>query len=305
MVVPGSRRIKVGLFLPTAKNPFTHHMPGWDELLSIVRTAEDIGFDSVYVGDHLIMRFDPSEPIGVWESCSLISAIAASTKTMQLGLLMSCTSFRNPALLAKMAATIDEISGGRFSLGLGAGWHQPEFEAFGYPFDHRVDRFEEAVTIATTLLREGGIDFDGRYHQLRDCELLPRGPRPGGLPIVMGGKGPRMLRLAATYADIWNRDFAPEGSIADLPTWKERVDAACEDVKRDPATLGRTAAVTIDMPGCMEARQDWNALSGNPEELAQSLHAYADAGFSEVQVWLEPATLAGLEAFAPTLEFIC
>jgi alkanesulfonate monooxygenase SsuD/methylene tetrahydromethanopterin reductase-like flavin-dependent oxidoreductase (luciferase family) len=232
----------------------------------------------------------------------MLAAIAASTKTIQIGILMACTSFRNPALLAKMAATIDEISGGRPPPGLGAGWHEPEFQAFGYPFDHRVDRFEEDTIIITTLLREGRIDFDGTYRQVRDCELLPRGPRPGGIPIVMGGKGPRMLRLAAKHADIWNRDFAPEGSIAELPIWTERVDAACIAVNRDPSTLGRTAAVMIDMAGSLNTGDGWNRLTGSVEDIAQSLLAYADAGISEVQIWIEPGTVAGLEAFAPVLE---
>jgi alkanesulfonate monooxygenase SsuD/methylene tetrahydromethanopterin reductase-like flavin-dependent oxidoreductase (luciferase family) len=303
MSAPRRRPLKVGLFLPTFENPFTRSTPSWNELRAIAKCSEDAGFDSLNLGDHLLMRFDPDDPMGVWEGGSMIAAIAATTRNIQIGLLMACTAYRNPGLLAKMATTVDEISDGRLTLGLGAGWHEPEFLAFGYPFDHRVDRFEEAVVIITTLVRKGRIDFDGTHHQMRECELLPHGPRPEGLPIAIGAKGPRMLELAARHADIWNRDFFPESAISDLPVWRARVDAACQAVNRDPATLERTAAVAIDLPGGTP-REGWNALTGTPEDLAESLRAYANAGISHVQIWLEPSTLAGIEVFAPTLEIL-
>ena len=160
----------------------------------MTRAIEDLGFDSVWVGEHLLYRWPDRPPRGPWEAWTLLSAIAASTTRIELGPLVACTNFHNPALLAKQAATIDEISGGRFVLGLGAGWNETEFRAFGYPYDHRIDRFEEAFTIIRTLLREGAIDFDGRWYQARDCELLPRGPRPDGPPLMIGSNGPRMLR---------------------------------------------------------------------------------------------------------------
>lgn len=189
------RPVKVGLFLMYA--------PSWSDVKQLATRAEAIGFDSVWVMDHLTMRRDSgTEP--VWEGWSLLSALAATTRRVEIGTLVVATSFRNPALLAKMADTVDEISGGRLILGLGAGWHEPEYRAFGYPFDHRVSRFEEALTIIRTLLREGRIDYDGQYYQARDCELAPRGPRSHGPPILVGGSGERMLGLLARYADYWN-----------------------------------------------------------------------------------------------------
>ena len=139
---------------------------------------------------------------------------------------------------------------------LGAGWHQPEFDAFGYPFDHRVGRFEEAIQIIAPLLREGRVDFEGAYYSARDCELRPRGPRPQGPPILVGSssKGERMLRLSARYADVWNRDFDAVNpgyepySMEDLLASQEKVDAACLEVGRDPATLARTVGVWVDLP---------------------------------------------------------
>jgi alkanesulfonate monooxygenase SsuD/methylene tetrahydromethanopterin reductase-like flavin-dependent oxidoreductase (luciferase family) len=208
-----------------------------------------------------------------------------------------------------MADTVDEISGGRLTLGLGSGWHEPEFLAFGYPFDRRVSRFAEALTIISGLLRDGQIDFEGTYYQVRDCELRPRGPRPQGPPILIGAEGSRMLRLAAQFADAWGRDFDRVNpdvvpySAEDLAAWQQRVDAACAAVERDPGTLERTAAVLVDLPE-VTGREGWNALTGSPEELAEGLRAYARAGFTHVQLWVEPGTIAGIEAFAPVLELL-
>jgi alkanesulfonate monooxygenase SsuD/methylene tetrahydromethanopterin reductase-like flavin-dependent oxidoreductase (luciferase family) len=306
----GRRPLKVGLFLTAFDQPWADApAPRWDELVARTRRAEEIGFDSVWVPDHLLLRDGDEDPVGGWEDWSLLAALAASTERVELGPLVACTAFRNPALFAKMADTIDEISGGRLTLGLGAGWHEPEFQAFGYPFDHRVSRFEEAVTIIHGLLKHGQIDFEGTYYQARDCELRPRGPRAPEPPIMIGGSGARMLGLTARFADIWNRDFDkvnPElkpFSPEDLAAWGPRVDAACVEVGRDPATLERTAAVLVDLP-IAPGREGWNALTGSTEELAAGLQCYASAGFTHVQVWLEPSTIAAIEAFAPVLELL-
>jgi alkanesulfonate monooxygenase SsuD/methylene tetrahydromethanopterin reductase-like flavin-dependent oxidoreductase (luciferase family) len=210
-------------------------------------------------------------------------------------------------LLAKMADTVDEISGGRLILGLGAGWCESEFRAFGYPFDHRVGRFEEALTITAGLLRNGQMDYQGTYYQVRECELRPRGPRPQGPPILVGSSstGVRMLRLAAQHADIWNRDFDAVNpglepySAADLTASQTRVDAACAKVGRDPATLERTVGVWVDLPSAPS--RGWDALTGTPEEMAAGLRVYADTGYTQVQVWLNDQTINGIEAFAPVL----
>ena len=174
------RPLKVGLMLPDTELEMGGGSARWNDLLRMAQLAEEMGFDSIWVSDHLIFRFEDKAPQGVWECWSLLAALAAVTQRVELGPLVSCTSFRNPALLAKIADTIDEISGGRLILGLGAGWHEPEYTAFGYPFDHRVSRFAEAMAIIHGLLRHGQVDLDGTYYQARDCELRPRGPRPPG-----------------------------------------------------------------------------------------------------------------------------
>ncbi len=310
-VMPSIRRrpLKIGLFLPLWEDRTSGVVPPWTEILARAKAAEAVGFDSLWVPDHLFFRFPETEPGGVWEGWSVLAALAAVTERVELGQLVTCSAFRNPALLAKMADTVDEISGGRLTLGLGAGWHEPEFQAFGYPFDRRVSRFEEAVTIIHGLLKHGQIDFGGTYYQARDCELRPRGPRPIGPPIMIGGSGPRMLGLTARFADSWSRDFDkvnPElvpFSPEDLATWGPRVDAACIGVGRDPATLERTAAMLVDLP-IAPGRERWDALSGSPEALAEGLRGYARAGFSHVQIWLEPATITGIEAFVQVLELL-
>ena len=240
----------------------------------------------------------------------MLAALAATTTRITLGPFVTCTGYRTPALLAKMADTVDEISDGRLILGLGAGWHEPEYRAFGYPYDHRVSRFEEAFTIIRSLLREGHVDFSGTYYQARDCELRPRGPRPQGPPLMAGSTGPRMLRITAPHVDAWNAEWS--GSAAAIPPRRIVVDAACQEVGRDPATLERTAGVVVDLPG-RRALPGGNTfadvrvgmgppMSGPPDELASQLRAYADEGITHLQVWIAPLTLSGIEAFARVLE---
>ena len=165
--------MKIGIQLPEVER-----VVRWPELREMAVTAERIGLDSIWVGDHLLYRGDGSPARGPWEAWSTLAALAAVTERVEIGPLVASTSFHNPAMLAKKAATIDEISGGRLILGLGAGWNEVEYAAYGFPFDHRVSRFEEAFTIVRRLLTTGRCDFHGTYFQLDDCELLPRGPRP-------------------------------------------------------------------------------------------------------------------------------
>lgn len=299
---PG-RPLKVGIQLPEVEREVR-----WPELLDMVRAIEDLGFDSIWLGEHLLYRWPDREPRGPWEAWTLMAAIAATTSRVEFGPLVACTNFHNPALLAKQATTIDEISGGRFILGLGAGWNETEFRAYGFPYDHRVDRFEEAFTIIRNLLREGAIDFDGRWYQARDCELLPRGPRPGGPPLMIGSNGPRMLRATLPYVDSWNSWFAETGNRpAGVPALRDRVDEACRDVGRDPADVARTVAVLVRLPGGAGRLQgDYGqdsapSVEGNPLEIAEILRGFAGEGIGHVQLVLDPITLESIRALQPVL----
>ena len=316
MESPGRRALKVGLVLPQFEDLMAGRTARWNDLLAMARRAEALGFDSLWLVDHLLYRFpfddDTQPPHGLWECWSLLAALAAATERVELGTIVACTNFRNPALLAKMADTVDEISGGRLILGLGAGYHAFELRAFGYPTDRLVGRFEEALTIIRGLLRDGHVDFAGGYYAARGCELRPRGPRPGGPPLLIGTRGERMLRLTARHADGWNAWGC--NTAAAVPALRERVDTACAAVGRDPATLERTVSVMVDLPGFAQVPRvpwvtDFRAgygppASGPPEELAGVLRGLAGEGIGHAQLLLEPNTVDGIEAFAPVLELL-
>jgi alkanesulfonate monooxygenase SsuD/methylene tetrahydromethanopterin reductase-like flavin-dependent oxidoreductase (luciferase family) len=193
-------------------------------------------------------------------------------------------------------------------LGLGAGYHKPEYDAFGYPYDHRASRFEEAFTIIHTLLREGTIDFDGKYYSARECELRPRGPRPSGPPIMIGSRGPRVLRFTMPHADAWNAWLVGGRSHPDaVPAMRDAVDAACRDVGRDPATVERTLSIMIDQTGTREfpfsvLPDPVEPLGGSPQEIAAAIRAFADQGISHLQLYLVPNTLQSIERFGAVLE---
>jgi alkanesulfonate monooxygenase SsuD/methylene tetrahydromethanopterin reductase-like flavin-dependent oxidoreductase (luciferase family) len=301
------RPLKVGILLPQVEGRYGGGTAGWAELLAMTRRAEEIGLDSVWTIDHFVLAYPGGAAQGLWECWSLMAALAASTRRVEIGTLVTPTGFRSPALLAKMADTVDEISGGRLILGLGAGWVESEFRMLGLPFDQRVGRFAEALAIIHGLLKDGAVDFEGRYYSARECELRPRGPRAGGPPILIGAASPRMLRLVARYADLWNAIFTlmpPVGRPEGVPAYTALLDAACREAGRDPATLARTVAIfaRFDLPGQVEHPTRATPLTGTPEELAEVMRAYARAGVAHLQVYLDPMTMAGLEALAPVLE---
>ncbi len=175
------RRMKLGVMPSLGEGSMDDKTPHYTDIQAMAQTAERIGLDSFWLADHLIYRYPGKDENGCWEVFTFLSAVAAVTSKIEIGPLVACTSFRNPALLAKMADALDEISDGRFILGLGCGWHEPEYDAFGYPFDHRVGRFEEAMAIIAPLLREGKVDFHGQYYDVIEMRSSSRAarPRPG------------------------------------------------------------------------------------------------------------------------------
>ncbi len=313
---------RIGFFLGSMVGGMRDGKMGWRAIGALAQRAEAVGFDSFWVPDHLLFRFEGEAPHAPWEGWSILSALAATTTRIGIGSLVVSTGFRNPGLLAKMADTVDEISGGRFTLGLGSGWHEPEYRAYGYPLDHKIDRFEEAVMVIHTLLREGHIDHAGRYYTLRDCELRPRGPRPLGPPILIGALTgrPRMLRLATTYADIWNGWLVPTRSYADQgAVLLESIGEACVAVGRDPASIGKTVGLLVDQsPGAgqdkeklyvsrgalHEDRPHQEPLVGPPERIAEELLRFGALGFDEIQISPSLDGLAAVEAMAPVIELV-
>src|SRR5262249_12689804 len=269
---------------------------------AIAQQAETDGFDSIWLADHLLYR-TPGEPTGgIWECWTMLGALAEATQRVAIGTLVLCNSFRHPAILAKMATTADEVSGGRLILGVGAGWNEPEYQAFGLPFDHRVARFEEALQILKPLLHEGRVDFAGQYYQARDCEIVPRGPRADGPPLMVGSEGPRMLKLTAQYAGLWNTGYmgTPDTMAAPLAA----LAAACREVGRDPATVGITALIGLWFPDLQAKRPSFfdHPLTGTPAEIAAAMCGYAELGLRHIMFQCEPYTPEALQRLTAALQ---
>lgn len=297
------RRVDVGLVLFAGEGLSPKHVDPGLSVIELGQRGEAVGFDSISVHDHL--RWDlEAGPHGFWDSFSILAALAAVTTRVRLAISVLNTPFRNPALVAKTAETIDMISGGRFVLGMGAGGGPPvEYESFGLPGDHRYTRFAEAVEIVRALLREGHSTISGDYYQTQDCLLRPRGPRPAGLPIGIAAEGPRMIDLAVRYADEWN-GFSLATPLPDMfDPVMERVDAACENVGRDRATLRRVVDITVaptnetglDIAGL------GTPINGTADEIAEQIAAFSDHGINEVRAYLLPQSAATIEAMRPVI----
>jgi alkanesulfonate monooxygenase SsuD/methylene tetrahydromethanopterin reductase-like flavin-dependent oxidoreductase (luciferase family) len=291
--------MKIGVVVPMSLSDGSGQMPSWEEVLAFAQRAEALGLDSVWVCDHFLSGPPEQPPEGIHEGWTILSALTAKTSRVELGQLVMCVSFRNPALLAKMATTADAVSGGRLLLGLGAGWYDPEYVAFGYPTDHRVGRFEEALQIIGPLLRGESVAFAGRYHEVRDAMLLPPPDRP--IPILVAANGPRMLRLTARYADAWNTawfgypDHRLRQRLADL-------EIALDAEDRDPTTLRRTVGMhVLDPDATTSDKGDEVAFGGSVDELARAIDAYEMLAFDDVIVLLQPMTERSLDRLAEAL----
>jgi alkanesulfonate monooxygenase SsuD/methylene tetrahydromethanopterin reductase-like flavin-dependent oxidoreductase (luciferase family) len=298
-----NRPRKIGLQLPEVER-----LVRWSELRQMAQLAEQIGFDSLWVGDHLIYLPPDQAPKGPWEAWSVLAALAEATERVELAPLVACTAFHNPAILAKKAATIDEISGGRLILGLGAGWNLPDFQPFGFPYDHRVGRFEEAFTIIRTLLADGEIDFHGEFYDLPNCLLVPNGPRAGDLPLLVGSIGERMLRATLPYIGAWNvwfEDF--ENDPLKLRDVMARVDRIAEDVGRDPSTFSHSVALLVGVLGSTHRPSVYPSkgqtpIGGSTAEIAEKIDAFYEEGVDHIQIVLTPITLEAIETLAPVVE---
>jgi probable F420-dependent oxidoreductase len=294
------RPLGLGLNLPYVEDSMDGRTPRWADVLEMAQTAESIGFDAVWVSDHVGFGDPGGEWTGAWESWTLLSALAASTRRVALGTYVLAVAFRHPALLAKMAETLDEVSGGRVILGIGAGWNEPEFASYGVPFDERFGRFEDGLRIITDMLRHGSSTHEGRTIRTRNARLEPRGPRPGGLPVMVGANGPRMLRLTAELADHWNGGLR---SSDEVPAQLEALEAACREVGRDPASLTRSVEVVVRTSAARpDALGQAREIRGEPDAIAAELRRFGALGIDHLQVQLRPNSIDGVMAFAPVIE---
>jgi alkanesulfonate monooxygenase SsuD/methylene tetrahydromethanopterin reductase-like flavin-dependent oxidoreductase (luciferase family) len=257
----------------------------------MARAAEAVGFDSVWVGDHLLHRAEDGGERGPWEAWTMLAALGAATERVDVGPLVACTAFHPPGLIARMAATVAEISGGRFVLGLGAGWNEEEFRAFGLPFDHRVSRFEESFTIIRSLLAGERVTLRGRHFDVDDAVLLPRPAAPPRLMI--GSNGTRMLAATLPHVDAWNTWYEDYGNSPDgFAKLNERITGAARDAGRDPGGIERSACVLIALDRSSERpfRRDGPAVTGSADQIASVLRELREAGADETILVVDPIT---------------
>jgi alkanesulfonate monooxygenase SsuD/methylene tetrahydromethanopterin reductase-like flavin-dependent oxidoreductase (luciferase family) len=298
-----SRPLRVGVQLPEVER-----VVRWPEYRAMAEAAEELGFDSIWLGDHLLYRAEGEADRGPWDVWTLLGALAAVTRRVQLGPLVACTGFHPPGMIARMAAGIDEVSGGRLILGLGCGWNRGEFAAFGIPYDHRVARFEEAHEIIRRLVAGEHATLNGTYWDVDDAVLLP--PPARKIPLMIGSNGPRMLGVALPHADWWNTWWDGYGNtVAGFADLNTRIDAAAESAGRAPNDVARSACVLVTVDPAtaervMRPRAEVAPLAGDPQVLAAHLRGLADAGADEAILVLDPITEGSIRAVAPTLELL-
>ena len=292
-----TRPCKVGVQLPEVER----FVP-WPEYIDLARRAESAGYDSIWVGDHLVYDLPDGSTRGPYEAWATLAAIAAATERVEIGPLVASTGFHAPAMLAKQAATVDAISQGRLILGLGAGWNRREFNAFGFPYDRRVSRFGEALGIIAPLLREGRTTFHGQYYHVDDCVLDPRPVRAGGPPIMLGSNSPRMLSIGLPVVDSWNVWWSIyDNSVERFTQVKAEVDAVIPEGR----TVDATAAVLVTLPGgrgrLMGETYDASVTTVTPDDLGQHIRGLADAGAKHLQLVLDPITADSIDTVGAVL----
>jgi alkanesulfonate monooxygenase SsuD/methylene tetrahydromethanopterin reductase-like flavin-dependent oxidoreductase (luciferase family) len=291
------RPIRIGVQLPEVERDVR-----WPEYVAMARAAEEVGFDSIWVGDHLLYRGDGRER-APWDAWTLLAGLASTTERVTLGPLVACTAFHRPGVLARTAAAVDELSGGRLVVALGAGWNDPEFRAFGIPFDRRVARFTEAFEIVRRLLAGERVTFAGAHETVRDAVLLPRPSRRP--PLMVGATGRRMLAATLPYVNAWNIWYEWYGNTPEgLAAANSIVDEAARRAGRDPAAITRSACALVVLDRAGRERplaEDVPPLEGSPERIAAGLRDLADAGADEAILVVSPITERSIRLLGDTL----
>lgn len=286
----------------------------WSRWQRLAQAAEDLGFAGLYRSDHFTNANPPEkESLELWVS---LTWLASHTRRIEFGPLVSPVSFRHPAMTARMAAAVDDLSGGRLQLGLGAGWQEREHTMFGFDLLEvapRFQRFREGLEVVTRLLRsDTPVTWIGEYYQLREAILLPRPQRPGGPPIVIGGNGEqRTLPLTARYADEWNAVFVPPARFAEL---NAKLDSLLDAAGRPREAVRRTLMIgsvfgrdeqEVERLLAGRDRQQLRArgiLVGVADEIVEQIQAFAAVGVQRIMVqWLDLDDLDRLESFATSV----
>lgn len=299
------RTLEIGLVLPMGESFVDGSTSRWSEIRGLALRAEELGFDAVWIADELLWRAPDGPTQGWWDCVAVAGAVAAATSKIKVGSWVLSALHRNPGITAKAVETIDEISGGRFVFGLGSGHAGRQAHAFGLPEDHVHGRFEEAVEIIVPLLRRGRADFEGTFHAARDLEHRPTGPRPGGIPILMGAKGPKMLQLAVRHADVWSWYVEERSDLTEFGPRLDALEAACRAAGREPSSIGRSAGIIVEPTVATGAAEKLGIpVRGTPEAIADEFRAFGARGFTQLELLLWPPTLASLDAMAPVLALL-
>jgi probable F420-dependent oxidoreductase len=296
-----ARPLSVGVQLPEVERDVR-----WPELAGMARAAEEVGFESIWLGDHLLYRDDGRPERGPWDAWTTLAALAASTERVRLGPLVACAAFHPPGMLARMAASIDEVSRGRFVLGIGAGWNETEFRAFGVPFGERATRFEETFAIVRRLLAGERVTFEGRFARVEDAVLLPEPARR--VPMMIGSTGDRVLRAALPHADAWNTWYTGYGNTPEgFATLNDRVTRLAGEVGRPEGEVARSACALVVLDrdaGERPIDEGLVPLEGSTERIAKGLSALAESGADEVILVLSPITERSIRSMGEALALL-
>jgi probable F420-dependent oxidoreductase len=292
------RPLRIGVQLPEVEREVR-----WGEYVAMARAAEEAGFDSIWVGDHLLYRGDGRPERGPWNAWSLLASLAGVTERVTLGPLVACTAFHRPGILAHLAATVDEVSGGRLVLALGAGWNEVEFRAYGIPFDDRIARFAEAFEIVRRLLAGERVTLAGTYETVADAVLLPKPARRP--PLVVGGTGPRLLGATLPHVDGWNVWFDRYGNTPEgFAGANRKSDAAARAAGRDPRAIARSACVLVVLDRTAGERPVPDGvvpLEGSADRIAAGLNELAEAGAGEAILVVSPITERSIRTLGEAL----
>ena len=287
--------LRVGVQLPEVERDVR-----WPEYAAMARAAEEAGFDSIWLGDHLLYRGDGAPERGPWDVWTVLAALAATTSRVRLGPLVACLAFHPPGIVARMAAAVDEISGGRFVLGVGAGWNEAEFRAFGIPFDQRISRFAEAFEIVRRLVAGERVTFHGEYHDVEEAVLLPTPARRP--PLMIGANAPRTLALTLPHVDVWNTWYYQYGNTPEgFAAHNRDVTEVAERAGRDPGELERSACVLVVPDRARAERRLKDDAPPVERDVGDHLRALAEAGADEAIVVLSPINEETIRALGAEL----
>jgi alkanesulfonate monooxygenase SsuD/methylene tetrahydromethanopterin reductase-like flavin-dependent oxidoreductase (luciferase family) len=295
-------KFEIGICLPIYQYGPERTTPRWADIRQVAINAEQMGMDTLWVPDELLWRSDTSSPQGFWDGPSIAGAVAASTSTIKIGSWVLSALHRNPGIIAKTAETLDEITGGRFVFGLGAGHAGSQAHTFGLPESMVNARWEEALQIIIPLMRHGRATFEGTYHSARDLVQQPLGPRPNRIPILIGGQKAKGIRLAALNADIWSTYAVEHASLEELGPRNQLFEEICAEIGRDPRSIGRAAGVEV-RPLDVTSEKD-EIISGPAERIADALREFRGAGYTQADLMVSPGSVEAFDALAPMVELL-